>query len=106
MQGSPQPTADDLRSIAEWGLSPECLEQPNRNPIDLWPENQIPVALFEAMLSQWRMGGGGPIGLDYAALPTVARMLRIGRRDLREAFDAVRAMEGEALRVFAQQARR
>jgi hypothetical protein len=72
---------------------------------ELWPENETAVRLFDAMLSQWRFGPGGPAGLDYAALPVVARQLRLKRRALREAFDGLRVMEGEALRWFGERRR-
>ena len=34
-------------------------------PVDPWPENETAYALLKYMRTQWRMGPGGPAGLDY-----------------------------------------
>lgn len=70
--------------------------------MELWPENVDAVRLFELMMSQWRVGPAGPTGLDYAAVPAVARLLRLRGGALREAFGGLRVMEGEALRAMAE----
>ena len=70
---------------------------------ELWPEHAVPVAIFQRMAGQWRMGPGGPYALDYTALPVVLRALRVGRAAQREAFEPLRAMEAEALRWFGEQ---
>ena len=88
--------------MTEWGLSASQLAQTDKEPPSLWPENETPVLLFDRMLTQWRMGFSGPVGLDYSALPLVAQTLRIGRRALREAFDGLRVCEAEALRVMRE----
>lgn len=43
---------------------------------------------------------GGPTGLDYAAIPTTAKAMKIKLTP--ERFDGVRAMEGAALRVTGE----
>ena len=101
MAGLPQPTAQDLETLADWGLSLDCLAKPE--PVELWPCNEMPIALFSAMLTQWRMGYAGPVGLDYGAVPLVARMLRLRGRRLTEAFAGLRVCEAEALAVMAEQ---
>uniref|UniRef100_UPI003EB71BD2 DUF1799 domain-containing protein n=1 Tax=Alcaligenes xylosoxydans xylosoxydans TaxID=85698 RepID=UPI003EB71BD2 len=68
--------------------------------IDLWPENVLPKDVFEAMGSQWRIGFAGPTGLDYGALAGVMRILRVPEDDEIDVFDAVRVMEGAALRMM------
>lgn len=52
------------------------------------------------MGTQWRVGMGGAIGLDYNTITVVARGLRIKLTP--ERFDGLRVMEGEALRVMAE----
>lgn len=54
------------------------------------------------MSTQWRAGGAGVIGLDYAALPTVLRMLRIKRADEPEIFADLREMERAAKQKINQ----
>lgn len=54
------------------------------------------------MGTQWRIGTGGPSGLDYTAIPAAASMLGIKRRDLTDIFPDLRVMEVEALAVMAE----
>lgn len=104
--GPPRPTEGQLQELAaQWGLIPTDAPQERDERLALWPENAIPVMIFEAMLSQWRMGMGGPIGLDYSALPAVGRLLRIRPRALRDAFPGIRLLETEALSAIAERRR-
>lgn len=64
---------------------------------ELWAEHVEAVRLFEAMLTQWRPGAAGAVGMDYAVLPVVERRLRITPRRARAAFAALQVMEAEAL---------
>lgn len=90
-------------AAAAFGLALPAAE---REECELWPENAKAIALFEALMSQWRMGAmGGATGLDYAAIPAVAAMLGLRGGALRRAFDGLRLMEAEALRWFAEQRR-
>lgn len=54
------------------------------------------------MGTQWRVGPGGPSGLDYTVVPITASMLGIKRRDLPDIFPDLRVMEVEALAVMAE----
>lgn len=69
-------------------------------PVEVWPAHEGAVRLFVAMQTQWRMGPGGAVGMDYAALPVVVRLrrLRCGRAD----FERLQVMEAEALEFFAE----
>ncbi|WP_232916939.1 DUF1799 domain-containing protein [Pseudomonas corrugata] len=69
---------------------------------EVWPDNWSAFRLFEAMSTQWRTGMGGASGLDYNALPPVASMLGIKRRELSEAFQDIRVMEAEAMLVMSE----
>ncbi len=53
--------------------------------------------MFEAMGTQWRIGPGGPVGLDYGVFPTVLRLEQVPRAEWQEAFSMLRVMEAEAL---------
>jgi Phage related hypothetical protein (DUF1799) len=68
---------------------------------DLWPGSVIPVRLFRAAQTQWRVAAvpGALIwlGLDYVALDVIARALSIR---LEDHFEAVLTMEHEALKVL------
>lgn len=45
---------------------------------------------------------GGAIGLDYAALPAASSLLGMKKREAREAFNDLRVLEAEALRVMSE----
>jgi hypothetical protein len=60
------------------------------------------VNVFIAMQTQWRVGFGGPTGLDYNVLPSVMRMQRIPRKQWLDVFECLRVMEGEALQVMRE----
>ena len=49
------------------------------------------------MGTQWRMGPGGPVGLDYGALPGVLRMMGAKRADWHWLFEDLRVIERAAL---------
>jgi hypothetical protein len=67
----------------------------------IWPENETPFLVFAAMQTQWRIGMGGPTGLDYTALPVVLDLQEVAPDKRRQVFDDVRVMEAEALKVFS-----
>lgn len=94
-------------ACAAFGVAPaavmEAGPQPGGAELVLWAENVAATVLFMRLCGQWRMGPGGPIALDYTALPVVARLLRMGRRAQREAFEPLRVMEAEALAWFDEQ---
>lgn len=68
----------------------------------VWPENRWSVAVFSGMLTQWRMGPMGPVGLDYSAHPTAEREARVPRRERRDAYAGMRVMERAWLDYFAE----
>lgn len=75
-------------------------EEPDED-LELWPENWEPVHLFGRLLTQWRMGPGGPVGLVYEAVPVV-----LGRKPPKrrwpELLVALQTMERAALEWFAE----
>lgn len=68
----------------------------------VWPDNWQAVDVFIAMGTQWRVGMGGPVGLDYGALETVMRLVGVKRADRSDVFAAVRIMEGAALAAMTE----
>jgi hypothetical protein len=70
---------------------------------DVWPENVQAVKVFISMDTQWRVGTGGAIGLDYNALPAVLRMSRVPRTDWPDVFECIRVLEGAALKTMMEQ---
>lgn len=70
---------------------------------DVWPDHDTPLLLFQALLTQWRMGSSGPIGLDYGVIDArLARRLGLTEQLLDDAFAPLQVMEAEALDWFAE----
>lgn len=70
--------------------------------VEVWADAWPAFCLFEALGTQWRLGPGGPSGLDYAAIPGTAKMIGLNRRELSESFNDLRVMENEAMAVMAE----
>jgi len=72
--------------------------------LEIWPENHQAIQLFISLSTQWRVGAGGPTGLDYNVLFT--RMERLGLTPERyeQLFDDVRVIESEALTILNKKA--
>lgn len=90
-------TEDSEAELAAFGFLPE--DYANER-IEIWPENQQAINLFTSISTQWRVGAGGPTGLDYNVLFT--RMARMDLSDERheQLFDDIRVIESEALRII------
>lgn len=93
--GAPQ------QALAELGL-PETLAASftEASPCEIWQCNWKTVQMFNALGTQWRVGMGGAIGLDYNVIAAVARGLRIKLTP--ERFAGIQIMEAEALRVMGE----
>ena len=65
--------------------------------VDVWPENWATVQLFDRVATQWRIGGRGPVGLDYTAMYPVMDRMQLGAADWLQMLDDIRAMEEAAM---------
>lgn len=68
--------------------------------VEVWPDNAHAVGVVLAISTQWRVGSGGPVGLDYSQLDRGFWAARVPRRRRREVFADVQVIEEEALRTF------
>jgi hypothetical protein len=89
----------EAESLAAFGI--EAGPAPEEE-FHIWPENWSAVGAFASMLTQWNVGMAGPVGLRYESLPVVLRMIDVAEDEWRVIFSAIRVMEGEALRIFAE----
>ncbi|WP_416046676.1 DUF1799 domain-containing protein [Cupriavidus basilensis] len=71
-------------------------------PVEVWPDNVQAFEVFGQMGTQWRVGMGGAIGLDYGALPFVLRMSRVPRDQWAPVFEGIRVMENAALSAMSE----
>lgn len=63
----------------------------------VWPENELPLEVFDALSTQWRIGFNGATGLDYSAIPLVMEELRVPKKKRKQVFSDIRIMESAAL---------
>ena len=101
---APQHTQQDIENMQALGLTPDMLEQPERAPdeVGVWPDLAEAFGLFEALQTQWRIGLAGATGLDYAAIPLVARLRGLTTAALRALWPDLQAMERHALLLMHQ----
>lgn len=82
--------------LASYGLTEADFA--DEDTVQVWPENWPAVGVFASLLTQWRVGMAGMVGLDYGVLPTVFRMRGVPRKDWTEMFDLIRVMEDAAMK--------
>lgn len=70
--------------------------------VEVWPENWQTVDLFISISTQWRIGMGGPTGLDYNVLFRVLDSKGLPKDDWDQSFDDIRIMESAALEAMRQ----
>lgn len=89
------PPSDQL---ALFGFSAADLDDTVEVLPDIWPA----FALFNGLSTQWRVGVGGPTGLDYGVVREVAAILGIKKKHITTIFPDLQVMEAEALAVMAE----
>jgi hypothetical protein len=71
---------------------------------EVLPENWEAVRIFSRLGSQWKIGAfGGFIGLDYPALESALRMMRILPSRRPGLFESIQIMEAAALEVLNEE---
>lgn len=78
-------------------------DEARRAGFEVYEENWPVVELFVRASTQWRMGMGGPVGLDYGGVALTARLT--GVKLTREVFAGLQAMEAAALDELNRRAR-
>lgn len=84
--------------LAGTGLKAKHFTPPS---VDLWPECALPIEIFSRVSSQWRVGAGGPVGLDYNVVfyELDREGLAGDKRD--EVMAGIRVIEAAALGVIS-----
>jgi hypothetical protein len=93
---TPAPTEHELAAA---GLTAEDLEG---DAVEVWPENQQAYILFADLRTQWRVGMGGPTGLDYLVLYAKLDRMRLTDDEADQLESDLRVMEYEALQTLAE----
>ena len=72
----------------------------------VYPENWLPLTVFLAVQTQWRMvsgaAGAAYTGLDYVALKAAMDLMHINETERPEVFEDIRVMELEWLHAQAE----
>jgi Phage related hypothetical protein (DUF1799) len=101
MQGSPD-TQTQAAALAAMGLRLEQAE--SCAAFELLPCVQTAVAVFRAVMTQWRCGASGAIGLDYPAVALVMeRVFAITAEAFADVFQDLQVMEQGALAWLDEQ---
>ena len=89
--------------MAKSGLPRKIVEKMEGfRPVEIWPD-QVPVVnLFSSVLTQWRMGPSGPVGLDYAGVEATMRMKMVPAKERGQMLDDLRIMERAALAAMRE----
>lgn len=64
---------------------------------EIYAENVPVVKLFMDMMTQWRVGTGGVVGLDYNVLPMLFDVRGVASDERGELLDGLKVMESAAL---------
>lgn len=93
--------ADDLAALG-LRLDEDVEDDDGADDFEVWPENWDAVQVFAAMAGHWRRDplSGGYVGLDYPAVESVMRMLKVA--DTASTFRDLQTMERVALPVLRQ----
>lgn len=66
----------------------------------MWPENWPPIKLFTHHCTQWRVGAGGPVGLDYGVIFHELDRTSITGDAFDEMMASIRVIESAALEAI------
>jgi hypothetical protein len=90
------PSKEKLAAI---GLRPEDFDG---EAVAVWPENAGAFRLLRDLQTQWRVGSGGPIGLDYNVLYHKMDRLALTPADYNDLEADMRVMEAAALAAMRE----
>ena len=110
-QGPHDPRADPhvADAAAAFGIDIDAQDAPSQSAADdaelfyLWPEHVRAYVLWAGVQTQWRVGFGGPTGLDYAGVRASPAFRALPRRRAERTFVEVQIMERAALAEWAAQ---
>ena len=72
------------------------------DPVDIWPDNLAAFEIFNFMGTQWRVGMGGPTGLDYSVMYRKMDRLSLSPDDYDALERDLQIMESAALACMHQ----
>lgn len=76
------------------------VEELSGPPVGVWPDNLAAVNLFVVLMTQWRVGVSGVVGLDYNVLYRKMDRMKLTEAEYDDLEDDVRVMETEAMKTM------
>ena len=86
--------------LEAFGLKREDVE--NKDTTEIWPENWLPFKVFVELDTSWNVGPGGPVGLNWQAVPVWFDLMKVSDKKRFDVSSAIRVMEKEALRQMTK----
>lgn len=68
--------------------------------VEVWAQHWQAVDLFCQMATQWRVGLGGAVGLDYGVLLALMNLQQIEKPEQLDILAQIQVMETAALGIF------
>jgi ribosomal protein S18 acetylase RimI-like enzyme len=90
-------TADDLKAFGAPAAVVESTET-KEDRFEVFPENWRAIALFRRASTQWIVGVGGAVGLNYQSLSFLFKIYKVKNR--RRMFEKIQDIEAGALEAF------
>lgn len=82
------------------GITREDVE--DTSVVEIWPENMLPLQVFQELGTQWNVGMNGPTGLNHAAIPVWMDVMGVRQKQRLEVMRAIGIMEREALKQMSK----
>lgn len=70
--------------------------------VEVWPECETAVLLFNSLSTQWRTGMGGPTGLDYNPLLLLMARMDLSNTEHQHLFADIQTLEAAALAAIQE----
>lgn len=96
-----QDQAEVNAAAARFGLMPVFQQEPTE-PLYIWPENVASWNFFQRVSTQWHVGPGGAVGLNYAGVDVTRKALSIRRKAWAKLFSEVQVMERATLDAWRE----
>ncbi|MFK7090486.1 DUF1799 domain-containing protein [Chromobacterium violaceum] len=90
----------DAAQLEAFGLTAAELGQ--QQDVEVWPDNWQAVQLLNRMSTQWRVGFGGAVGLDYNVLYRMMDRLELDPEGFDQMEADMQVMEAAVLELMQQ----
>ncbi|MCD0492342.1 DUF1799 domain-containing protein [Chromobacterium violaceum] len=88
----------DAAQLEAFGLTSDDLGQ--QQDVEVWPDNWQAVQLLNRMSTQWRVGFGGAVGLDYNVLYRMMDRLALAPEQFDQMEADIQVLESAVLELM------